>query len=351
MKVEIIVGVPSYNEEKNISFVTSQIDKGLVKYFPNKKCVIVNADNFSTDNTKNNFLTTKTKTPKLYLSTPKGIKGKGNNLRNLFRLAIKLNAKAVMTADADLKSITPEWMKAMLKPLLDKKFDFILPLYERHPYDATITNHICYPLIYGLLGTDIRQPIGGEFAFNQKMIKYWLGKKWDSHIKDFGVDIFMTLNALFGNFKIGQVFLGAKIHRSSGPKLDNMFKQVVLSAFKIIWENKNKWRRKINKVKTIPTVSKTKPRKKKIPPPSGLEKIMRRKNFIGAEQWMEILYDLLAEYGKTKTSSKIIANLEPLYLDRAASFIKETKKLRLKGADELIKKQAKIFFKKRDKMI
>lgn len=351
MKIDIIAGIPSYNEEKNISFVTTQIDKGLVKYFPNKKCAIVNADNFSDDNTENNFLTTKTKTPKLYLSTPKGIKGKGNNLRNLFKLSLKINAAAVMIADADLKSITPEWPRALLSPLLDKKIDFVLPLYERHPYDATITNHICYPLIYGLLGTDIRQPIGGEFAFNRRMIKHWMDKEWDGHIRDFGIDIFMTLNALFGKFKIGQASLGAKIHRSSGPKLDNMFKQVVLTAFKTIWENESLWRKKINGIKKIPTVSRAKSAKKRIPPPAGLEKIMRRKNFIGTEQWTEIVYRSLAEYGETKSAAKIIAGLEPLYLDRAASFIRETKKMRLKETDELIKKQAKIFFKKRNEII
>ncbi|NOY35544.1 MAG: glycosyltransferase, partial [bacterium] len=343
--------IPSYNEEKNISFVASQIDKGLVKYFPNKKCVIVNADNFSSDNTKNNFLTTKTKTPKLYLTTPKGIKGKGNNLRNLFKLILKLDAKAAMIADADLKSITPEWVKALAGPVLDKKFDFILPLYERHPYDATITNHICYPLVYGLLKTDARQPIGGDFAFNQKIIKLWLSKNWDNNVKNFGVDIFMTLNALFGDFKTGQAFLGQKIHRSSGPKLDSMFDQVVLTMFKIIWENEKRWRKKITETKKIPVAYRIKKQNKRIPPPSGLERIMNRENLINAEQWADILYGALSEYGAGKSRKKIISEIEPLYLDRAASFIKRTKRMNTEETNRAIEKQAEIFFKKREKVL
>ena len=347
MKVDIIAGIPSYNEEKNISFVASRIDKGLTEHFPNKKCVIVNADNFSTDGTKENFLTTKTKTPKLYLSTPKGVKGKGNNLRNLFKLILKLDAGAAMIADADLKSITPEWPKAMLGPVLDKKFDFILPLYERHPYDATITNHICYPLVYGLLGVDARQPIGGDFAFSRKAVKLWLNEKWDDNVKNFGVDIFMTLNALFGGLKTGQVFLGQKIHRSSGPKLDSMFDQVVLTMFEIIWKNEKRWRKKTAKIKKIPTAYRVAKQDKRIPPPSGLERIMSRKNKIGAERWADILYKALSEYGGGKPKKKIISEIEPLYLDRAASFIRETRKTNAKETNRAIEKQAEIFFKKR----
>ncbi len=351
MKVDIVAGIPSYNEEKNIAFVVGQIDKGLVKYFPDKKCVIVNADNFSSDNTKNNFLTAKTKTPKLYLTTPKGVKGKGNNLRNLFKLILKLDAKAAMIADADLKSITPEWPKAMIEPVLDEKFDFILPLYDRHPYDATITNHICYPLVYGLLKANARQPIGGDFAFSPKMIKRWLDEKWDNNIKNFGVDIFMTLNALFGDFKTGQVFLGEKIHRSSGPKLDSMFDQVVLTAFEIIFKNEERWRKKITERKTIPVVRRIKKKNKRIPPPSGLERIMNRKNRIGAEQWADIVYGALSEYGAGKSRKKIISEIEPLYLDRAASFIRTTKKMNIKETNRAIEKQAEIFFKKRDQAV
>ena len=78
-KVDIIVGIPSFNEADTISFVVKQVDLGLQKYFKNSKSVIINVDNNSPDNTKQVFLKTKTKTPKLYISTPPGVTGKGNN--------------------------------------------------------------------------------------------------------------------------------------------------------------------------------------------------------------------------------------------------------------------------------
>ena len=77
-EIDIIVGIPSYNEADNIAFVSSQVSLGLNKYFPNHSAAIINVDNNSTDGTKEAFLGTETgKTLKRYISTEKGIVGKG----------------------------------------------------------------------------------------------------------------------------------------------------------------------------------------------------------------------------------------------------------------------------------
>ena len=73
------------------------------------KAVIINVDNNSPDGTRDAFMETPTKVPKIYISTPEGVKGKGNNVRNLFKAAVELNAQAVaMVADmAYPSSISP----------------------------------------------------------------------------------------------------------------------------------------------------------------------------------------------------------------------------------------------------
>ena len=74
-----MVGIPSYNEADNIAFVAKQCDEGLRQYFPDQKGIIVNVDNDSTDDTRGAFLGMETETPKFSISTPEGVKGKGNN--------------------------------------------------------------------------------------------------------------------------------------------------------------------------------------------------------------------------------------------------------------------------------
>ena len=347
MKYDIIVGIPSRNEEKTISFVAKQVDAGLVKYFPGKKCLIANFDNASTDKTKDNFLAAKTKTEKIYILTKGG--GKGKNLRRLFEMMVESGARAGATFDADLRSIEPYWVKNLLSPILKKRFDFILPVYRRHPYDASITNFLCRPLIRGLLGIYLEQPIGGEFAFSRRAAGAYLSKRWDKNVCHYGIDIFLTLTALFGGLKVGRAGLGAKIHRASGPKLDEMFDEVVLTMFRIFSKNKNLWLSPKRRTK-IPLLAKP-PRSEKnllIPLPKGIERIEKRKHRrIGAEEWAEIVYSRLADFLKTGRK-KNISLLEPLYLDRFSSFIKETKAEPLLKKEMALRRQAEIFARKRD---
>ena len=116
---DLIVGIPSYNEAKLISWPTQMASEGLIKYFGNKNSVIINCDNNSPDGTRDAFMNTPTEVPKIYLSTPPGVKGKGNNIRNLFKKSCDLGAQAVLVVDADLKSITPRWIKNLGEPLFE----------------------------------------------------------------------------------------------------------------------------------------------------------------------------------------------------------------------------------------
>ena len=172
-KADIVVGIPSYNEARSISYPTQQASIGLRKFFRDKRSAIVNCDNNSSDGTRAAFFNTDTLSPKIYLSTPPGIKGKGNNLRNLFFKAAELKAKAIVVVDADLKSITPRWIYNLGSPLFND-YGFVAPIYIRHKYDGTITNNIAYPLTRCLYGRRVRQPIGGDFGFSGELANYYL---------------------------------------------------------------------------------------------------------------------------------------------------------------------------------
>ena len=54
--MDLVVGIPSYNEADNIGFVVEQVSQGLEKYYPHLNTAIINADNASQDGTKDVFL-------------------------------------------------------------------------------------------------------------------------------------------------------------------------------------------------------------------------------------------------------------------------------------------------------
>ena len=242
---DIIVGIPSYNEADNIAVPTDTASRGLRKYFPNSSSVIINVDNNSPDGTREEFLGTPTKVPKIYVSTPEGVRGKGNNLRNLFKAAVELDARAVAVGDADLESITPQWIQFLVEPLMGR-FDYVSPIYIRHKYDGTITNHIAYPMIRTLGGLRVRQPIGGDFGFSGRIARGFLAEKlWNDKIANFGIDIWMTTIAVARRFNVCQAFLGTpKVHRPKDPASDlsPMFKQVVSTIFDLMIDFEYLWK-------------------------------------------------------------------------------------------------------------
>lgn len=379
-KAELVVCIPSYNEADSISYPTMQADEGLRRYFKDRKSVIINCDNNSPDNTGKVFLETPTETPKMYLSTSPGVKGKGNNFKNLFEKVVELRAKAVVVVDADLKSITPEWIKHLGEPLFEG-FSYVAPLYVRHKYDGTITNGIAYPMTRALYGRRVRQPIGGDFGFNGKLARAYLESSvWNKAVANFGIDIWMTTLAINQRVQICQSFMGRpKVHRTKDPgaHLGPMFRQVVGTLFSMMKEFQAFWK----KVKySRPTAifgfglgDIEMPPKVEVNTKNLMEKFHRGFDEYG-DQWKETLtgqvYNKLHEIGEMKEEvftfptdlwarvlfdmavahrnsvidrDLMMDSLIPLYFGRTLSFVKRTKRMSIKQAEEAIEQDCAAF--------
>ncbi|PWB58467.1 MAG: glycosyl transferase family 2 [Nitrosomonadales bacterium] len=253
---DIIVGIPSFNNARTIGHVVRAVQAGLAKYFPTYKAVIVNSDGGSSDGTIdvvqntavedfNAILLHHRVEPISKITFPySGIPGKGSAFRSIFEIARTLGAKACVVVDSDLRSITPEWIELLVKPVLHGGFDYVAPLYHRHKFDGTITNSIVYPLTRTLYGKRVRQPIGGDFGFSGRLAQFYLTKDvWQSDVARFGIDIWMTTTAIANGFKISQSFLGAKIHdaKDPGADLSSMLYQVASANFDLMEEYAEVW--------------------------------------------------------------------------------------------------------------
>ncbi|MBW1752933.1 MAG: glycosyltransferase [Deltaproteobacteria bacterium] len=378
--VEMIVCIPSYNEADSISYPTTQADKGLTKYFGDKSSVIINCDNNSPDNTKQAFLDTPTDTPKIYVSTAPGIKGKGNNFANLFKKVVDLKADAVVVVDADLESITPEWIRHLGEPLFSG-FSYVAPLYVRHKYDGTITNGIAYPMTRALYGRRVRQPIGGDFGFSGDLGKVYLkGDGWNEAVAYFGIDVWMTTIAISQKAQVCQSFVGRpKIHRTKDPgaHLGPMFREVVGTIFALMKHFDPFW----TKVKySRPTAiygfglgDTEMPPEVKVDTENLMNKFqegfreyiaiweevltedvckklleikgMKESEFnFPTDLWARVLFDMAVGYrNSTVDRSTMMDSLIPLYFGRTLSFVKKTKRMSIKQAEEAIEEDCLTF--------
>ena len=394
---DILVGIASYNNAKTIGHVVRAVDAGLAKYFPDKRALIVNSDGGSKDGTPDIVRSATHDHAAIFLSHPvypihrismpyNGIPGKGSAFRALFRKAVELNAEACCVVDADLRSITPEWIELLLSPVIRKGFDFVAPLYSRHKYDGTITNSIVYPVTRTLYGRRVRQPIGGEFGFSGKMAEFYVSQDvWESHVARFGIDIWMTTEAIANDFKVCQTFLGAKIHdpKDPGSDLADMLLQVVATLFNLTEKHYAKWKDERGS-SDVPTfgfryhvgLESVKVNAEKmlgifraglkdlrdiwldIIGPGDLGEIESLGSLTGVEfqfpagLWARIVYDYILSYHKKVMSPEhLIRSLVPLYLGKTASFVMEAQDMEQEGAEAEIEKLCLEFENKKDYLV
>ncbi|HHL38984.1 MAG TPA: glycosyltransferase [Deltaproteobacteria bacterium] len=379
-KYDLIVGIPSYNEADTIGFVAETASAGLEEYFPELRTAIVNVDNNSPDNTKDAFLSARTAVDKKYITTPEDVQGKGHNFLNLFRFAHETGAEAVIVMDADLKSCTKEWIEYLGRPIISGN-DYVTPLYSRHQFDGSITNHICHPLIFGLLAIDIRQPIGGEFAFSRRLMEHWMKQPITATTRQYGIDIFMTMHAILGGFKLCQTGLGAKIHKPSAPKLGIMFEQVIGTFLSTLLDNRALWINggfkgvvelerwglkelsepqdlKFNMVemkeKCRSYYDQYKEFIRELLPSYAFDMIdeMISMDYFAIDimLWSQVVYTLMHRYDISRdreTRGKILDALKPLYFARTISFNYNTWKYSVRYAEAEVRRQAMGFASQR----
>jgi hypothetical protein len=291
-----------------------------------------------------------------------------------------------MVVDSDLRSIDSDWVKYLLQPILEMDYQYVSPLYSRYKYDGTITNNIVYNLTRALYGLRIRQPIGGDFAFVGELADYYIDQEvWETDVARYGIDIWMTTNAIARNFRICQSNLGVKIHDAKDPaeSLGPMFRQVIYTLFVLMEQNEAAWKA-VKGSRSVPGFGLDK-FKEPDPIQVDLERLVKEyktgfrhlkglyksifseecyaelkkrvdqaktKFVMPVKTWVMVLYETAATFHAWTHNRTQLANLiTPLYLGRVASFINQTKKMSSVQAEEVVEQQAEVFEQYKDYLV
>ena len=379
--VDMVVGIPCYNNDSTIEHVIDMASEGVAKYYRDLQVLIIISDGGSTDDSRE-LAREKTVHPFIekIVTIYRGLPGKGTAIRMVFEAASFLKTRVCVLCDADLRSITPEWINALAEPILLHRHDFVAPIYSRYKYDATITNIIAYHLTRALFGKRVRQPIGGDFGLSKSMLSFYCGQDvWMTDIAKFGIDIWMTTSAIMQEVSICQTYLGTKVHDVKDPveSLGPMFRQVVHTLFQLMEDYSDKWRRVQGSTSTpiCGTLINKEPKafsvnlegmienfKEGFKNLSALwEKIINPQSFaviqslakqkgdnfcLPIEDWTKVVYDFAVTFHRWKRDKgKLVDTMRPLYYARIASFINNTKDMSTQQAEEVVEKQAQTFEK------
>lgn len=396
-EADIVVGIPSYNNAETIGHVVRAVSAGLAKYFSDRRAVLINSDGASKDGTPEivgrtmvdfgALLISDQLSPLHKIITPyHGIPGKGSAFRTIFEIARRLKAKACAVVDSDLRSITPEWIELLISPILDEGYDYVAPYYLRHKYDGTITNSIVYPLTRALYGQRIRQPIGGDFGFSGQLAGHYLDQNvWESDVARFGIDIWMTTEAVASGARVCQSFLGAKIHNPKDPAADlaAMLMQVLGAVFALMEAHHGVWvgLEGSNPVKLfgfryevgvepvhvnvermiehfqlgladLQPVWRQVLREETLAGLLPLKAVPPQQFRIPDDLWVRVVYDAaLAYHDRVMPREHLLKALTPLYLGRTATFVLETQALTTTEAERRIEQLCDAFEKQKPYLV
>jgi glycosyltransferase involved in cell wall biosynthesis len=386
-EADILVGIPCFNNEKTIAHVVQMVTHGLQDHFRDRRSVIIIADGGSTDDTREVAKEFEIKPwQEKIVSIYRGPGGKGSALRSIFEAAKRLHVKACAVVDSDLRSITSEWVRHLLEPVLERGYHFVAPVYSRYKYDGTITNNIVYNLTRSLYGKRIRQPIGGDFAFSRSLAEYYIEQDvWTTDVARYGIDVWMSTSAVTQDFRICQANLGVKVHDVKDPsaQLGPMFRQVVWTLFYLMELYEAHWKKikGSTPIETLGSTEQTEPE----PVPVDVEALVHRfkvgfkqfgvlwknifcqdcyrdiarsarsspKHFtLPVETWARILYELAATFHHwTMNRHKLVDIMTPLYYARVASFVNRTLEMSSQEAEAVVEEQAQAFENKKDYLL
>lgn len=370
-EVDLLVGLPTFNNAKTLGTVVQAIRAGLLKHFPRERAVIINVDGGSRDSTpelvKAASITDLQRSSELYtlrtlhsISTISGHgAATGPALHTIMAAAELLRARACAVISPQSINIDPAWLERLFRPVYRDSFDFVTPLYRRHKFDGLLLRHLLYPIMRALYAKRIREPYPSDFAFSGRFCNYLLEQNsFDHDESSSGTEISMVILAIAGNFRICQSFLGtkARAHRDSAELVPAM-RQSVGPLFSSLDTNFQIWSANRG-AEAIPTfgpeseltsepvrvnrkqlhqmftsgVAELEPVLKSILSPQTLLEIQNITKVAeddfrySHELWVKTVYEFAASYHKSVISrDHIIQAMAPLYRGKMYTFLVENR--------------------------
>lgn len=370
-EVDILIGVPTFNDAKTVGQVVQAIRAGLLKYFPRQRAVIINADGGSKDSTQElvRAASINDSAQAAHIQTLRtlhsistryeGGPARGKGLYTILAGADLLHPAACAVIAPDSINIEPEWVDRLLRPVLNGSFDLVSPMYRRHKFDGLLVRNLIYPMNRALYCRKIREPYPSEFAFSGRFGSHLFEQDiWSQDVGCNGTELFVTICAVSGGFNVAQTFLGDKERVDHAPAdLIPAMRQTVGTLFWSLDQNFPAWTSatppnsvptlgpeprvsqdtlRINRKRLydmfIHGVSELEPVLGSILTPATLGQlkaaaVLPEDQFRYADDvWVRSVYEFAASYHKAVISrDHIIQALAPLYRGKTYTFLAENR--------------------------
>jgi hypothetical protein len=369
-EVDLLVGIPSYNNAATIGQAVLTIEDTFQQSFVRDRVVIVNVDGGSSDDTMGAVLkqeerrnpghkgitTLRTihRVSAQYARAPT----QGLALRSVVAAADLLRAKACAIISPATPNLTCSWVANLLRPAYREHDDFVAPLYSRSKYQGLLARTLLYPMSRAIFGQGIRELYSDEWGFSGRLASYCLEQNvWQQEAVRARPEAWMGITAMCSGYRCAQYFVGQKVAApaATGADIIEAVRDTVGNLFWCMEANQSHWIDRAGP-QPIPTFG---PDHELLPdePPANPEKIFdlfrsgvtelnpilasilssdthgnikaiaaleRDKLRFADELWVRMLYEFAAAYHHAVLNrNHLVQALVPLYRGKLYSYLRE----------------------------
>ncbi|MFC2011177.1 hypothetical protein ACFLUR_02675, partial [Chloroflexota bacterium] len=164
--VDIVVGIPFYNEADTIASVVETAREGLEEFYPGQRAIIAAVGSPMGDE----CLKVLSKIPQgeairhmAFLLKDENINGKGWAIRAAMEIAQIVTADLVileadltaMERNGEVGGLAPNWIPLLLEPIKEERIDLVVARFNRHPLETPISTQLIYPLLSSIYNCPI----------------------------------------------------------------------------------------------------------------------------------------------------------------------------------------------------
>ena len=252
----IVVGIPFQNEVDTIGHVCKITAKGLSEFFPDKKCVIVCVGAPE----GKDALDVIQEVPLghviemiAFLMKNENARDKTSTLKAIVEIANRLNADlALFEPDLDsrkvkteIEGLAPEWVSRLITPIEKEGIDLVIPRFNSHYLDNTVSNHLVSPLLASVFNLKAGGLPSKILGISSKLLRIYLADLniWSNEVGEYGMDSQLITTAIINEAKICETSLGVKIRRVY-PDKESVWMQQTKVIFEQIAASKDWWQRR-----------------------------------------------------------------------------------------------------------
>lgn len=369
-QVDVLVGVPTFNNAATIEPVITTLHTGLAQHFPRERTVLINPDGGSDDGTMERVRaapmaaeerrgsSTLRTTHRVSAPYP-GLPGRAAGVRAVFAAADLLQARTVVVVDPEVMSITPEWIAALARPVWTGDADFVLPIHPRERFEGPLVTQLVRPLVGTAYARRLCAGLAGAFGCSGRFAaRLTAHPMWEEELTRPALDVWMVASALADDLRVVQAHLGPCQLAPRPPRmaLPELFEQVVGAVFASLDRHAAVWTARNGAVVELPVIGEPReparpaaavdplplaerfragvrdltPLLRDILAPRTLERLHAAAAADGGAPsvpdglWVTTVYEFAAATRRgVMTREHLTQALVPLYLGRTASFFAE----------------------------